>query len=140
VRDFFWDVVDVSKAPDELWILRINPQQWPELPKTNADIQDREDELMGNLSLHKELDFLLQVNRWRADSGDFAPFGPRDVVVRTIKMRKATVDELRCSSKFDRSPEFMQRLRKEGYEVGKEWLGRWYDGSVDSYPNDAGYN
>jgi hypothetical protein len=34
----------------------------------------------------------------------------------------------------------MQRLRKEGYEIGKEWLGRWYDGSVDSYPNDAGYN
>jgi len=139
VRDFFWDV-DVSETPDELWILRINPQQWPELPKTNADIQDREDELMGNLSLHKELDFLLQVNRWKkAHPSDFAPFGQKDVVVRTIKMRKATVDELRCSSKFDRSPEFMQRLRKEGYEVGKEWLGRWYNSSVDQYPNDAGY-
>jgi NTE family protein len=139
VREFFWDV-DVSKAPDELWIVRINPQQWPELPKTNADIQDRENELMGNLSLHKELDFLLQVNRWRTQSRDFAPFGQRDVVVRTIKMRKATVDELPCSSKFDRSPEFMQRLHKEGHEVGKEWLDRWYKGSVDSYPDDAGYN
>ena len=138
LREFFWDV-DVSKAPDELWILRINPQQWPELPKTNADIQDRENELMGNLSLHKELDFLLQVNRWRAQSKDFAPFGRRDVIVRTIKMRKATVDELPCSSKFDRSPEFMHRLHKEGYEVGKEWLDHWYKGSVGSYPDDAGY-
>ena len=67
---------------------------------------------MGNLSLHKELDFILQVNRWRARSKDFAPFGQRDVVVRTIKMRNAIAEELPCSSKFDRSPEFIRRLRK----------------------------
>jgi NTE family protein len=136
LREFFWDV---DNAPDELWVLRINPQQWPELPKTNADIQDRENELMGNLSLHKELDFLLQVNRWRMQSKDFAPFGRRDVIIRTIKMRKTTVDKLPCSSKFDRNPEFMHRLRTEGHQVGKEWLDQWYQGAAGSYPADAGY-
>ena len=66
-------VAEPDKAPDELWIVRINPQQWPELPKTNAEIQDRQNELMGNLSLHKELDFILKVNAWRDQyKGNFA--------------------------------------------------------------------
>jgi len=140
VREF---VADPSEAPEELWILRINPQQWPELSKTNAEIQDRENELMGNLSLHKELDFILKVNTYRNDlmkqfTGDL-PFGQTDTIVRTIKMRKETVDELPFSSKFDRSPGFMHRLRKEGYEVGEKWLDLWQDCNVGCYPDAAGY-
>ena len=61
VREF---LAGTDEVPDELWIIRINPQEWPELPKTNAEIQDRQNELMGNLSLHKELDFILMVNAW----------------------------------------------------------------------------
>jgi NTE family protein len=140
VREFFFaahgEVPD--EVPDELWIVRINPQQWPELPRTIADIQDRENELMGNLSLHKELDFILKVKTWRTRfKKDFAPFGQKDVIVRTIKMRKKTCDELRYSSKFDRSRGFMRRLREEGYEVANEWLDRWHKGTVGSYPKDA---
>ena len=43
-----------------------------------ADIYDRQNELMGNLPLHKELDFILAVNEWhnvwsgRASQVDFA--------------------------------------------------------------------
>ena len=128
IREF---VKDVDMAPHELWIVRINPQQWPDLPKTNAEIQDRQNELMGNLSLHKELDFILKANRLKL-------FGPTDVIVRTIKMRKETVDELQFSSKFDRGPDLMRRLREEGYEVAKEWLANWPN-YVGTYPDDAGY-
>jgi NTE family protein len=68
VREFFARAHEepgfgAEEIPDEVWIVRINPQQWPIVPKTNADIQDRENELMGNLSLHKELDFILKVNK-----------------------------------------------------------------------------
>src|SRR5262249_55719147 len=69
VREF---IAGADEVPDELWIVRINPQQWPELPKSNADIRDRENELMGNLSLHKELDFILKVNEWSERYKDFA--------------------------------------------------------------------
>jgi NTE family protein len=130
-------VAEPDEAPDELWIVRINPQQWPELPKTNAEIQDRQNELMGNLSLHKELDFILKVNAWRNQyKGNFAD-DQKDVIVRTIKMRKETVDELQFSSKFDRGPDLMRRLREEGCEVATEWLANWPN--VGSYPDDAGY-
>ena len=128
IREF---VKDPDKAPDELWIVRINPQQWPDLPKTNAEIQDRQNELMGNLSLHKELDFILKANTLKL-------FGPTDVIVRTIKMRERNCRRTAILSKFDRGPDLIRRLREEGYEVATEWLANWPD-YVGTYPDDAGY-
>jgi NTE family protein len=135
VREFLAGV-DKEEVPDELWIIRINPQRWPEQPKSNAEIMDRENELMGNLSLHKELDFILAVNEWRK-SHEGMENNYKHVIVRTIKMKEETVDELRYSSKFDRSREFMDQLRQEGREVGRGWLDRWPD--VGCYPEDTSY-
>jgi len=135
VREFF---SGVDEVPDELWIMRINPQQWPELPKSNADIQDRQNELMGNLSLHKELDFILKVNAWSERYKDFAKHHKK-VTVRTIKMKEKTADELRYSSKFNRSGEFMEQLREEGENVARSWLDDWRKDKAREYPEDAAY-
>ena len=136
VREF---LAGAKEVPDELWILRINPQQWPEPPKTNKDIQDRQHELMGNLSLNKELDFILQVNAWKARYKN-ENFGKnhKDVTVRSIKIKKKTIDDLPYSSKFDRSRAFMNELRQEGSEVARNWLNRWPN-DVGCYPDDAAY-
>ena len=76
-------------VPDELWIIRINPQQWPEVPSSNKDIQDRQNELMGNLSLNKDLDFIMAVNAWAEDyKGQQFAKDHKYVTVRTIKMEK----------------------------------------------------
>jgi hypothetical protein len=61
----------------------------------------------------------------------------KPVTARTIKMRQETAAELRTSSKFDRSRGFIDRLRKEGQEVARDWLARWSD--VGCYPEDAAY-
>lgn len=136
VREFLAGVRKEA-TPDELWILRINPQQRAQQPQSNADIQDRENELMGNLSLNKELDFVLTVNDWSARfGGEFANYY-KHVTVRTIKMTEATATELRTSSKFNRSRGFIDRLRKEGHAVAQDWLARWPD--VGCYPDDAAY-
>src|SRR5262249_58040591 len=63
IREFLAGVLP-QHVPDEIWVVRINPQQWSEPPQSNAEIIDRENELMGNLSLNKELDFILTVNDW----------------------------------------------------------------------------
>jgi NTE family protein len=140
VREFFARESDpgADEIPDEVWIVRINPQQWPHVPKTNADIQDRENELMGNLSLHKELDFILKVNEWSKLYPDFRR-DHKQVTVRTIKMKERTADELQYASKFDRSREFSEWLCKEGREVGRDWLDGWRKNEVDEYPEDAAY-
>jgi NTE family protein len=137
VREF---LAGADEVPDELWIVRINPQQWPEVPQSNADIQDRQNELMGNLSLNKELDFILTVNKWRDESSRYGEFAKdhKHVTVRTIKMEEKTADELGYSSKFNRSRVFLDQLRNEGCAVARDWLDRWPD-DVGCYPEDAAY-
>ena len=136
VREFLAGVRK-EQTPDELWIVRINPQQSAQQPQSNADIQDRENELMGNLSLNKELDFVLTVNDCIARFGGAFANHYKHVTMRTIKMTEATATELRTSSKFDRSRGFIDRLRKEGHAVAQDWLSRWPD--VGCYPDDAAY-
>jgi NTE family protein len=136
VREFLAGVRK-EHVPDEIWIVRINPQQSPGRPQSNAEILDRENELMGNLSLNKELDFILTVNDGIAEFGGAFAKKYKHVTVRTIKMTRQTSAELRYSSKFDRSRGFMDRLRKKGREVAKEWLSRWP--KVGCYPDDAAY-
>jgi NTE family protein len=146
VREFFDPPVQHKShekpdhVPAELWIIRINPQQWPEVPQSNKDIQDRQNELMGNLSLNKDLDFIMAVNAWTEDYKDqqFAT-DHKPVTVRTIKMEKETADSLSYSSKFDRSRAFMEQLRKEGRKVTRDWLDRWHNNKADCYPEDAAY-
>jgi len=149
-RQYFWDglysqnppirefVAGTKDVPDEIWIIRINPQQWPELPVTNADIQDRQNELMGNLSLSKELDFILTVNEWcKAYKKEKFGNEHKPITIRTIKMKKETADSLRFSSKFNRSAAFLDKLRAEGRDVAREWLSRWPQ--EERYPEDAAY-
>jgi NTE family protein len=139
IREFFYSNVIPAERPDELWIIRINPQQWPEVPKSNSDVQDRENELMGNLSLNKDLDFLLMMNAWNQKYGNpFASDHPL-VTVRTIKMKQATADGLTYSSKFDRSEAFLNKLRQEGEKVARNWLDLWNSNKVGEYPEDVAY-
>lgn len=137
LREFF-SGVPVEDTPDELWIVRINPQQCPERPATRAEIIDRENEMQGNLSLNKELDFLLTVNQMIKDYGGKIAKDYKPVTVRTIKMMQTTAYELRYSSKFDRRRAFTERLRLEGTEVARAWLKGWPDPAA-CWPMDAGY-
>ena len=141
VREFF-SGTKAEYVPDEIWIVRINPQQAPERPQSNAEIQDRENELMGNLSLNKELDFLLAVNKLLEDLPEEKKQRYKPVKVRTIKMTQATAAELRTSSKYNRSRYFIDKLRKEGHEVARAWLNAYEKHRHSEefmYPDDAAY-
>ena len=89
VRDLL-DASEKELKPDEIWVVRINPQElspaW--LNVSLEDIRDRENDLAGNLSLNQELDHIMTVNRWIQAYGDsHPPMNNRKIVeVRTIKM------------------------------------------------------
>lgn len=129
--------VPKQEIPEEIWILRINPQNIDGEPTTLEAIKDRENELMGNLSLNKELDFINIANVWMDKYPDLAK-DKKKVRVRTIKMHHQTAADLRMPSKFDRSAKHMNKLRQEGIDVAREWLAGWPD-HVGTYPDDAGY-
>ena len=139
VREFIAGA-EKEDIPDELWIVRINPQQWPYVPGTNKDIQDRQNELMGNLSLNKELDFIMSVNAWNNKYAK-EKFGKdhKNVTVRTIMMEKKIADDLSYSSKFDRSRDRMAELGDHGHKVALRWLNDWRSNKVGEYPEDAAY-
>lgn len=139
------DVGSKGEKPDEIWVVRINPQEIsPQSQKVSLeDIKDRENDLAGNLSLNQELDHILTINRWLAEHGDSHPplCGRKIVDVRTIKMRRETAWGLQHTSKFDRSADHFARLREEGQAVAEQWLADWRARGKDfaSYPNDARY-
>ncbi|MCP5364221.1 MAG: patatin-like phospholipase family protein [Hyphomicrobiales bacterium] len=126
-----------DKRPDEIWVIRINPQTRATPPTCPDEIEDRRNELSGNLSLNQELRFLQDVNDWCATYGDFAANHKR-IVIRTIKMSRSVSDSLDLASKFDRAPEFIARLRKDGEQQAASWLARWPD-AVGTWPADAIY-
>jgi len=125
-----------EEIADEIWVIRINPQNIEGEPTTPETIRDRENELMGNLSLNKELDFINVANKWVEKYPCMED--KKQIVVRTIKMRQQTARNLRVPSKFDRGASHMSQLRQEGVEVARDWLARW-PRDVDRYPEDAGY-
>ena len=132
-----------DEKPDEIWIVRINPQElYRELSGT-ADIHDRINDLAGNLSLNAELDHIMILNKWLKEHGTvhplFAKYKP--VEVRTIKMRPESAWGLHSSTKLDRDRKHMEHLHDEGRAVTKEWLAGWRmnGNNFAAYPDDARY-
>ena len=117
--------------------MRINPQERDDPPESFEDIEDRRNELAGNLSMNQELAFIQTVNGWCARFPDML-CERKQITVRTIKMGKAVSDALDVASKFDRAPSFMEKLRREGETRAAAWLRRWPDG-VGAWPADAVY-
>lgn len=137
--------VTLDAKPDEIWVVRINPQEGDAEAEVGdlEEIRDRENELAGNLSLNQELDHILTVNHLLARYGRTDPPFSRwkHIEVRTIKMRLSTASGLRRTSKFDRSPRHLRRLRSEGRSVAEAWLNGWRTegDDFDRYPDDARY-
>jgi NTE family protein len=144
IRDLL-SVREREDKPDEIWVIRINPQEYyPENPNHQLDdIHDRVNALAGNLSLNQELDHVLTVNRWIKEFGDAHPplSNCKLVDVRSIKMTRETARRLRSTTKFDRSPIHIAKLRDEGQSVARKWLRDWRAVGSDfaSYPDDARY-
>jgi NTE family protein len=144
VRDLL-DARTKDEKPDEIWVVRINPQEFhpASLKISLEDIRDRENDLAGNLSLCQELDTIVTINEWIKKHGNsHPPLNTRKIVdVRTIKMTRETAWSLKHTSKFDRSHRHFAALRNEGEAVAEKWLAGWRGRGNDfsCYPGDARY-
>lgn len=123
------DFLDKGKDdnPDEIWIIRINPQIVDKPPTTPEAILDRRNELAGNLSLNQEQAFIETVNRWLDQFKDTAVAQElekkyKPIRFRDIEMDAAFAGELDYASKLDRSSEFIDRLIDHGKQRAKRFL------------------
>ena len=102
--------------PDEIWVIQVNPQKRKTEPRSIAEIQDRRNELSGNLSLNQEIFFIERVNQW-VGKGLMAAGKHQVIPVRRIEMER----DLDYPSKLDRSPAFIQDLMAYGEEQAKSF-------------------
>lgn len=107
-------------APDELWVVQINPCSTPELPRTLDAIRDRHGELAGHLALEQALGTIELVNRLLA-SGELAPGRFRPIRVHRLQLAR-TLDH---AAKRDRNPAFLRGLMREGRQVAAAFLEGW---------------
>lgn len=117
VRGFLAGDIKRDAKPDEIWVIRINPRQRHDEPRSSHDITDRRNELAGNLSLAQELFFIEQTNRWLA-KGMLPAEHFKPVTVREIPLAL----ELDYPSKLDRQPAFIDRLLNEGRRAAGDFL------------------
>jgi NTE family protein len=109
--------IDAERKPDELWVVQINPQAREGEPKTLEEIADRRNELSGNISLNQELRVVERVNEW-VEAGHLPAEQFSTVDVSRIEMDRA----YHCSTKVDRSPEFIGELMDLGETRAAEFL------------------
>jgi NTE family protein len=114
VQDF--NVAADLPDPDEVWVIKINPQERERVPKSLNGILDRRNELSGNLSLNAETRFIEQVNRW-IEQGHL-PERYTHTELHRIRLQR----KLDWTTKLDRNPAFLDDLIDEGRDRGTEFL------------------
>jgi len=102
--------------PDEVWVIKINPQGRDRVPKRLDGINDRRNELSGNLSLNAEAGFIQQVNEW-IEKG-YLPDRYTTTDIRRIRLTR----KLDWHSKLDRDPQFIESLIEDGREKARAFL------------------
>jgi NTE family protein len=111
------ELTDLPNKPTEIWVVQINPQKRPEEPFSIRDINDRRNELAGNLSLAQELYFIDKINQLIAEYGDLAREGPyKKIQIRVVELGLPDLD---YPSKLDRSPQLIKDLMKNGAELAE---------------------
>jgi NTE family protein len=105
--------------PDEIWVIQINPETRATEPKSASDIDDRRNELAGNISMNQELFFVHQTNDWIRKKWLNADH-LKHVDIRHIPLEL----ELDYPSKLDRRPAFIEMLLNEGRRKGTEFLAK----------------
>lgn len=103
--------------PDEIWIIQINPRWREDEPKSIKEIEDRRNELAGNLSLNQEIDFIETVNKW-VEKNYLPGRKYKKVQVKKIEMER----DLDLASKLDRNEDFIKDLM----DFGEERAGRLF--------------
>jgi len=114
--------VDADRKPEELWVVQINPQERAETPRTVVDIADRRNELAGNISLNQELRFVEWVNEWIE-----AGYLPEERFSLTTVRRIELGPDYDHSTKFDRTPSFLEGLIATGEERAAAFLAALAD-------------
>jgi predicted acylesterase/phospholipase RssA len=114
--------------PSQIWVVRINPLEVANVPKSAKAIADRRNELSGNLSLLQELRAIHTMNgvikvRGSGGGAGFRSYQP--VAFGFIDMTEDFAAPLDYASKLDRRVEKLWQLYRHGIEQAHVFYQRW---------------
>jgi predicted acylesterase/phospholipase RssA len=112
-----------DRNPEEIWLIRINPTNRDAVPKTFRDIDDRRNELAGNLSTFHEIRLVRKVDALTTRCAGSAAH--ERIAFGFIDMTPEFARELDYPSKLDRREGSLEALYKHGTERGEAFLRRW---------------
>jgi NTE family protein len=120
------DIVGQVNIPDQLWVIQINPRKSEGIPKTSEEIIDRRNEMIGNASLHQDLQHICRINRWlrrKAFTEAYKTEHSLQVVkIYIIQMDDELQKRLNYASKLDRDTHYIQQLIAHGEQKGRLFL------------------
>jgi NTE family protein len=120
------DCVCKERVPDEIWVIQINPPHKHQLPDDMGDIIDRENEMIGNISLNQGIEQIIQRNEMldlNAFSSTYiTSHNLKETCVYVITMSDKFLENLDYPSKLDRSYPFIKELMDDGEKRGTDFV------------------
>jgi NTE family protein len=111
------DLLDLAPKPEEIWVIRLNPRAAAREPTTPAEIEDRRNEMAGNVPLDQEIHMIGRFNALRLAAPDLA------ARYAAITVREIALDlDLDYPSKLDRAPALLARLRDRGAALAERFF------------------
>jgi predicted acylesterase/phospholipase RssA len=112
-----------ERNPEEIWLIRINPVTRESVPTRFHEIEDRRNELSGNLSTFHEMRLVRKVDALTTRLAG-RPAHER-IAFGFIDMDPDFARGLDYASKLDRRSERIDRLYEHGRRQGQAFLDRW---------------
>ncbi len=124
-RGVYWDGLFSQNPPihnltdhdiNEIWVIQINPSTCSRVPVETHEIENRRNELSGNISMEQELTIIEIINRLIAKKR------LSDPKYHPIQVSRIAFDrDLDYYTKLDRWPSFLEELRQHG-----QTKARWF--------------
>jgi NTE family protein len=133
--------VGIENVANEIWVIKINPTMSDKIPVEPNEIEDRRNELEGNISLFQSLSQIEGINRLFLEGAFKDEFLAERDVKEPIKIPKSFPEDpdqpyhipmiemsehlakgLDYETKLDRSPENINRLIQDGEKQAKKFL------------------
>ncbi|MDQ2050114.1 patatin-like phospholipase family protein [Natronolimnohabitans sp. A-GB9] len=103
--------------PDEVWVIKINPERRDRVPTSADGIADRRNELSGNKALNAEISFVEHVNEWIE-----AGYLPEKFTHTEIERIRFGRPDLHWRTKLERDPDFVEKLYADGEAAAETFL------------------
>lgn len=118
-----YDLLDKKNAeekPDQIWVIQINPKKRSYKPTSPEDIEDRRNELAGNISLKHELHFIESLNKFIDDLPKESKYTSKYKLIEVKPPIEMTKEDLPVASKWKLDPQFIRDMMAYGEkEAGK---------------------